>query len=70
MSGIPDDTVYSILPLIRFETPGADSSTLSLTNAIKVTKNTSVNLLGIKILQLIKNKFTFYNIDPQTVDTL
>jgi hypothetical protein len=25
--------------------------------------------LGIKILQLIKNKFNFYNIEPQAVDT-
>ena len=57
------------MPLIRFEIPGADSSTLTLTKAIKVTKHTSVKLLGIKILQLIKNKFNFYNIEPQAVDT-
>ena len=65
---IPGNKIYTILPLIRFEIPGADSSTLTLTKAIKVTKHTSVKLLGIKILQLIKNKFTLYNLEPQAID--
>jgi hypothetical protein len=70
LATIPENEILTILPLIRFEIPGADSSTLTLTNAIKVTKHTPVNLLGIKIFQLIKNKFTFYNLYPQAVDVL
>jgi hypothetical protein len=68
LSSIPDYTFYTILPVIKMYVPDAEFSSITLTNAIKVTKNTSVDLLGIKILQLIKNKFTFYNLDPQGVE--
>src|SRR6202789_2247863 len=69
LEAIPEDTVFTILPVIRFEVPDVEFSSITLTEAIKVTRYTPANLLGRRILQLIKNKFTFYNIDPQAVDT-
>lgn len=41
---------------------------MTLTQAIKVKKKTSVNLLISRITQLLKNKLTLYNLEPQAID--
>jgi len=68
---IPESEVHSILPLLKFEIPGSDSSSLTLTEAaLKITKYTSAHLLAIKILELVKLKFNFYNLDLNSVEIL
>lgn len=54
--------------MLRYEVPGWDSTSITLTDSLKNTRNTSSSLLSLKLLELVKLKFNFYNLDINSAE--
>ena len=68
LDSIPENTIFTILPIIRYESTEGDYASITLTKALKITRDTPPEVLGWKLKQLIKTKTIFYNINVHNAD--
>jgi len=63
LADISEDITYTILPVLRFVTKNGDYKTVTISKkSIKVTRNTSYNLLAYKIVQDILEAVFIYDL--------
>ena len=49
VNDIPEDVVYSVLPVIRWQNPNGNYQTLTISKSIKITKDISLELIANKL---------------------
>jgi len=58
---IPEDVIYSVLPIIKLKTSKGEYKTITMSkSSIKLTRNTSVELLSRKIKNDLKQTLLTY----------
>lgn len=63
LNKIPDNLIYSILPVIRWQYANGEFRSLTITKtAIKVTRDTGLNKLALRIIANLKETLAIYDL--------
>ena len=65
---IPENVTYSVLPVLRWQISGGSYRSFSITESIKITRNTSLKLLAELILFNIQKTLRDYSIRDQDLE--
>jgi len=68
LNEIPEDVIYSVLPVLRWEYSNGDYKSISITQSIKISRGTSRKLLAKKICFCIKDAISIYDIQSNDID--
>lgn len=69
LNDIPENITYSILPIIRSKLINGEFKTVTISDkSIKITKNTSRNLLASKLIQDILNAVFIYDLQGADIN--
>ena len=68
LNNIPDTVVYSVLPFIRWHTPKGNYQTLNTSKSIKITRNSSRELIAEKLEMDLNKMLQIYELADSNLD--
>ena len=68
LNEIPENITYSILPVLKWQTPEGEYKSLTITNSIKITRYTSKSLLARRIVFSLQDAILVYELRSVDID--
>jgi hypothetical protein len=70
LNDLPENTTFSVLPVLRWQLFNGEVKSITISNAIKLTRYTNTSLLAERIFYSLHNALTVYLIDAKEIDLL
>jgi hypothetical protein len=70
LNEIPESVVYSVIPVLRWQYTTGEYKSLSISNSIKITRDTNRNLLAKRIIFDITNTLFLYDLQGLDIELL